>query len=72
MYVSFTPRRPGFDNRSVHVDRVAFGQVSLQVRDLFPVVVTHPTLHIHPFIYHRSWQASYSKTLLSLTHKYAT
>ena len=44
-----SPRRPGFDPRSVRVgfvvDRVALGPVFLRVRRFDPVSIIPPTLH---------------------------
>ena len=51
-----SPRKPGFDPRSVQVtfvlDEVALGQDSLPVRQFPPVSTIPPLLHTHSSIYH--------------------
>jgi hypothetical protein len=49
LVAGLSPRRPGFDPDSVHVgfvvDKIALGQVLLQVRLLSPVNLIPPVLH---------------------------
>ena len=51
-----SPRRPGFDNRTVHVtfvvDEVPRWQNFLPVLQFSPVSIIPPLLHTHSFIYH--------------------
>jgi hypothetical protein len=61
-----SPRKPGFDPRSVHVrlvvDKVALGQVFLRVRPFSPVSVIPPMLHTDSVICYRR----YTRIILEL------
>jgi hypothetical protein len=51
LVAGISPRKTGFDVRSVHVriivDKVALGQVFLRVLPFYPVSIIPPMLHIH-------------------------